>query len=108
LYATQPYQVRGNIHSISNPEEPVIGNFTVASCDSVRIMFEPPSGMDFDYPVCGIDTSAYMEFAEIIFSPPNSWPVYATQDPWGIPVLINQDCMDCTLRGGTLEKPEFW
>lgn len=108
LYSTQPYQIRGNIHSISNPDEPVIGNFTVAACDSVRIMFEPPAGLDFNYPVCGIDTSAYMEFGEIIFSPPNSWPVYATQDPWGIPVLINQDCMDCTLRGGTLQKPEFW
>jgi len=55
LYSTQPYPVKGNIHNINNPEEPVLGNFTVAGVDHKRVFVTRPSGISFYYGVCDIN-----------------------------------------------------
>ena len=107
LYSTQPFQIQGNMHCSSNPEQPVSGNFTVAGHTAMRIFVDPPIGVNYYYPECTIDTSAMEEFYSIRSYPPLSWPVYATRDENGIPALPNQSCMDCTVSG-TLEKPDFW
>jgi hypothetical protein len=109
LYNTQPYQVRGNLVNTVNPDEPVLGYFTVASISKRRIFVNPPSPpVPFYFPECEIGEWEYQNFGTIYMTIPNEWPVYATTDNNGIPALPNQECMDCQKSGGTIVKPDFW
>jgi len=108
LYTNQPYQIRGNVSNQDNPNEPVLGNFTVASVTEKRIFVDRPWLLPMYYPVCEITEVDIENFATIYLSPPQSWPVYATITLGGTPALPNQECMDCRKNGGTIEKPEFW
>ena len=108
LYTNQPYQIRGNVSNQDNPNEPVLGNFTVASVTEKRIFVDRPWLLPMYYPVCEITEVDIENFATIYLSPPQSWPVYATITLGGTPALPNQECMDCRKEGGTIEKPEFW
>jgi hypothetical protein len=61
------------------------------------------------YPVCVLTEADYMNFGTIFLTQPWEWPQFATIDNngvWAYPV--NQECFDCRLKGGTIEKPDFW
>lgn len=107
LYAIQPYQIRGNVNNNDDPEEPVLGNFTVASVTEKRIFVDRPWLLPMYYRICEITENDYVNFGTIFLFRPNSWPVYATVY-MGAPALPNQECMDCRIKGGVIEKPEFW
>ncbi|MBN2174969.1 MAG: DUF4249 domain-containing protein [Bacteroidales bacterium] len=109
LYTIQPYQIQGNITCISDPEEPVLGQFTVAGIHKKRI-FRNRSDLPviFRYPVCEISEGDIENFSTIFLYPSYSWPVYATTTVDGVPALPPQVCMDCRETGGTIEKPDFW
>lgn len=107
LYSYQPYQIRGNMINPEDPEEPVLGNFTVAGISQQRIYVRRP-GVVMTYFQCELTDNDIENFATIYLSPPQSWPVYATTSINGARALPNQECMDCRLSGGTIIKPEFW
>jgi hypothetical protein len=97
LYETQPQQVRGNISNINDDNEIVLGFFNVSGLSEKRIFvserfhFFPPSYECVPWdPFLGI--------------PKTPVPIYFTQD-W---LLANRECFNCTLRGGTIYKPDFW
>jgi len=108
LYANQPYQIRGNIFNPDNPNEPVLGNFTVASVTEKRIFVNRPWSLTMYHPVCEITEGDIENFSTIFLFPPQSWPVYATRTSNGSAALPAQQCMDCRKSGGTIEKPTFW
>ncbi|MCD4731082.1 MAG: DUF4249 domain-containing protein [Bacteroidales bacterium] len=108
LYTNQPYQIRGNVFNPDDPDEPVLGNFTVASISEQRIFVDRPWLLPMYYPVCELTEGDIENFGTIFLFPPRSWPVYATTTIGGTPALPNQECMDCRLSSGTIEKPEFW
>jgi hypothetical protein len=107
LYETQPAQIRGNISNINDNDEIVLGFFNVSGVSEKRIFvterfrFFPP-----DYH-CNP-------------SPPpsliiNQGPLYFTTafvkigDFYReVTMTAPDDCFDCTLLGGTTEKPDFW
>lgn len=127
IFDAQPSQISGNIHSTTNPSEPVIGYISVGNTSSKRIFITLQQLPDWlptqAYPIasCPIDTERFLYFQ------PN--------DPFGIPqedeyfnynkkdftgiLLIPIDfvgnghtgsypeCVDCTLRG-TNKQPGFW
>ena len=108
LYNTQPYQVRGNLINTSDPDEPVLGYFTVGGISKKRIFVNPPSPpVMFYFPVCELGEWEYENFGTIFQTGPNEWPVYATGTN-GAGALPNQECMDCRKSGGTIVKPDFW
>ena len=108
LYTNQPYQIRGNVINIDDPEEPVRGNFTVASFVEKRIFVNRPWLLPMYYNICEITEGDKENFSTIFLFPPYSWPIYATTTIGGTPALPVQECMDCRLKGGVIEEPEFW
>lgn len=109
LYSKQPFQIRGNIFNINNPDEPVLGYFMVAGKSEKRIFVDRPQ-----YPVimrygeCKLVEQDYRNFGTIFLSAPAQWPEFATIDNDGRWAYPPQVCLDCREKGGTIEKPDFW
>lgn len=111
LYTRQPYQVRSNVFNPNDPAEVVLGYFMVAGEVRNRIFVnrpEPPVKMR--YLECKLVEADYWNFGTIFLTLPWEWPQFATIDNNGNSAypVANQDCLDCRLRGGTIEKPGFW
>ncbi len=101
LYSKQPVQIRGNVKNINNPEEPVLGYFTVAGMTKKRIFINKPP-IVFYYDICSPDFDG-MRF--IRFEP---GPIYIV-DINGRRGLGNTEaCFDCRIGGGKITRPDFW
>ena len=107
LFSTLPYQIRGNIYCETDEEEPVLGYFMAAGISEKRIFVERPE-LDFHYWQCYLTRADFEAFGYIFWSSPKSWPLYVTTSLGGGRALPHQDCVDCTRKGGTVDKPEFW
>jgi hypothetical protein len=133
IFDAQPSQINGNIHSTTNPAEPVIGYLSAGSVASKRIFVTNQqipgnwaSGAANDY--CKID-SLYFYFIPhggvVAINQENEFFNYnkgARYNGVQIPVvaIFNRqlgtiightgaapECVDCTLRG-TNKQPTFW
>lgn len=100
LYTTQPYQIRGNVKNINNPDEPILGYFTVAGVTQNRIFMDQPPEVDIVLEDCVPDPMALIA---VFDSKPEDWPIYLPKGG-----MVNEECVDCQLLGGKLEKPSFW
>ena len=103
LYASQPYQINGNMYNISNKNEPVLGNFTVASIARKRVMVRAqPEFEEYIGPLCdpNPDKLPYMLTPDKI--------VFIGENDEGYLGALSASCYDCRQAGGTLEKPVFW
>ena len=124
LYETQPYQLKGNIKCLDDEEENVIGLFSASSVRTKR--FTTSIHMNRQNYYCADIVEGwnrlltYLWGGEIGQPPPNEdllpvSPLYLhpffdemnslRPDTFS---LINQSCIDCTLKGGTLTKPDYW
>lgn len=105
LYSSQPLAVRGNLKNLSNPDKEVLGFFQANTIHSVRIFVEPPP-INLTYTDKCNPTKLEHGFVEI---GPGEYPAYL-QTVNGNPsnILLNDECVVCTLRGGTNVKPAFW
>ncbi|MCK5838941.1 MAG: DUF4249 domain-containing protein [Bacteroidales bacterium] len=108
LYTRQPFQIIGNIRSISNPDEAVLGYFIVAGISEKRIFQDRPTGVKFHYYECVLNEGDYKRMEWLFMTPPSFWPQYVTENSEFRKALPHQDCIDCTRKGGSLIKPEFW
>ncbi|WP_188463759.1 DUF4249 domain-containing protein [Bizionia arctica] len=118
LSPTQPGFVSGNIHSLSNSSEKVIGYFDVSTVDSKRIYFDytdyiedgmvqPPYLYSCD--VISLNYGGVFPFTDrpvIYSSVVNSDYHYVTNDGQ-IYTLVNPECGDCTSVASNI-KPDFW
>jgi hypothetical protein len=107
LYDIIPSTVPSNLFSIENPEEQVLGYFSVSAKSSKRIFIKGDfKGIVNQYPDCIKDTIAYVD-------PPGlNVSVWILDDePYHIgPYRITTDkkgCADCTVRGTNI-KPVWW
>ena len=112
LFDLQPSQLEGNIHSITNASEPVVGFISASPVQEKRIFinnkdlrdWQPPPG-SYNCSIIGVPQNP-VNFA-LVNLPDDSYA------PWyfvtGGPVMLAQRvCLDCTLSGGTITKPAFW
>ncbi len=82
LYENQPFQVSGNLHNLTNPDQQVLGFFGASAKKSKRIFVSEVPGLPNQYVDCR----------------PAYWPEIAAPE-----------CLDCTaLVGGTNVKPKYW
>lgn len=117
----QPGFINGNVFSVSNPEEKVIGFFSVAAVEQERIFFsfedfynlEEAPGHFVDCKIVRpeIAVPEHIEaLGELLASGRVKYLGY-TQDPGGVgegPYMVaDAACVDCTVLGSN-EKPEFW
>jgi len=109
LYSQQPYQVKGNIVNRSDPDESILGYFLVGGKDERRVFVDPPPAtIGVHYETCKITEDNYEAFGRIRWTDPRQWPLYVNIDLNYVPVLMHQACVDCTRKGGTIDKPDFW
>ncbi len=130
IFDAQPSQNNGNIHSVSNPAEPVIGYISVGNSSSKRIFIKsqqlPAWVPDKAYPNCQLDTELYVYYPPGSKVPVNEVDEYINYNKGNIanpliPVApisrpgqppigysaSDRECVDCTLRG-TNQQPAFW
>jgi hypothetical protein len=115
LFDAQPAQLQGNIHSITKPDEVVVGYVSASSVQAKRIFISfddirwfhytpyysyylcdtrsvPPDSMDYYFPPSGARNWVFI----------GSTPLSPNYD------LLPADCADCRTHGGTNVKPAYW
>ena len=112
IFDAQPTQLIGNIHSVTNPSEIVIGYITAAILQQQRIFISNNQLSNWNWVYNGTDCRLIS-----IDQNPNNFLIYNYPDtsyapyyfitPGGIQ-LAKKVCVDCTLRGGTTTKPSYW
>ncbi len=106
LFDKQPAMVDGNIFNVADSSDKALGYFSVASMNMKRINIEEVEGLSFEYiPYCkGIPLGS-----PPIEDTPPTYYVYI-QDDIGkyVDAIANDECVICTLLGGTTEPPSFW
>lgn len=133
IFDAQPSQIQGNIHSVNNPAEPVIGYISAGTTTSKRIFITnqqiPAAWLsNYVYSTCTLDSlylntiprgsAVAVNQEDEYFNYNKKGKYYQQQIP--IAVLINTvngkvightgsspECVDCTLSG-TNKQPSFW
>jgi len=112
LFDLQPSQLIGNIISVNNPDEPVIGYIVAAASQEFRIFIDHHQVTDWSQSVqhqeCNVLT---------VPSDPNNIFTYSYPDPDYAPwyysstssLLVSRKvCIDCRTYGGENKRPLFW
>jgi hypothetical protein len=107
LYASQPLAIKGNMHNLTHPDQDVLGFFQASSVHTKRIFVEPVEGLELDFSNRCSPEPIEHGFVEIS---PADYPAYLMTGENGEPtmLLLNDECILCTMRGGTNVKPEYW
>ncbi len=102
VYSKQPAQVEGNIFNLSDSTDKVLGYFSISSIKTKRIKVRGVKELSFEnVPYCtgildGQDT------------PPTYFINMSNGKGGYILAFVNDECVICTLLGGTTEVPDFW
>ena len=123
IYTDQPYQIRSNIYNTVNPDEKVLGFFWVSSCTLKHLFVEKPfnNGVGSDN-LCDRSTTcswlynddfsflyAFIKNAYRFPKPPPVFIYIEIVEFSGTCFNFSKDeCVDCRVRGGTIQKPDFW
>ncbi|MDB5124774.1 MAG: hypothetical protein JWP94_2903 [Mucilaginibacter sp.] len=106
IFDAQPSQIKGNIHNINDPAEPVLGYVSICSVQSKRIFInrnDLPDTWQAAYPYgCEIDSPGTQGPAFLYPQPNNFVPLSA-----GGTTYTTAPCADCRIRG-TQTVPPFW
>jgi hypothetical protein len=106
LYETQPAAIKGNLVNLTNPDKDVLGYFSAASESSRRYFYKDIQGLELDFETyCNeepLGRKGWKEFG------PNDYPVYYYYNSNHFIRILNWECVDCTLLGGSTVKPDFW
>jgi len=104
LWTRQPIQILGNMHNVTNPDEPVLGYFVVAGASEKRVFVNPPA-LTFYYNRCTPD----FDLRFIAYEAESTWPIYIDDIMFlGWAKADERVCFDCRLEGGSLTPPDFW
>jgi hypothetical protein len=125
IFDAQPSLASGNIHCLTNPEEPVIGYLSASSVTSKRFHFENRDLPIYSPSYVGPPSLGSCLLREIFISPRFTYAsrvneifssgLYIPVDPIAIPgvgiigyTYATNDCVDCRIKGGTTVKPSYW
>jgi len=110
VFDVQPSELRGNIHCINDNSAIAIGYVTAATVSSKRIFLDRPVSWPFNEG-CESFTVVYDSIG-YYFDGGGSIPIDLAYDPvTGSPIGYLGSaprCVDCTKRGGNLQKPAYW
>jgi len=112
IFDAQPSQLTGNIHSLSNPAEPVIGYVSAGTVQSQRIfIYRWQINSAYSYR-CPIPDTLFTDartlpanYGNGLFTPIVFGMNDAGQKGWSSNYT---DCLVCTVRGGTNQPPSYW
>jgi hypothetical protein len=115
LFDPQPSQVKGNVHSLTNPAETVVGYVSASTVQSKRIFigfFDVQAWhyvkyySDLDCSTISIPPDSLASYFPS--SGPRSWLIEGTLPSSPNFIIVPADCADCRVHGGTNVKPSFW
>lgn len=101
LYSRQPYQIRGNLTNVADPDEPVLGYFTAAGVSEKRIFVSRPEDIPFYFEKCVLIT-------ERLFFVLANGDFVGLNDQGQRGAGSGGFCLDCRDIGGGIVKPDFW
>ncbi|WP_295718518.1 DUF4249 domain-containing protein [Mucilaginibacter sp.] len=120
IFDAQPSQLKGNIHGITNPAEPVIGYIGVTNTQTKRIFITNNRFPDNYYPVYADECEVISAFFINALTGANDVdffifrlgyiPVSPIISPRGVTIGYKAapiECVDCRLRGH-IDAPDFW
>jgi len=121
IFDVQPSQfLDGNIHSVTNPKEPVVGYITMTNVQTKRIFIsnsDLPGNVQPIYPYdCQQDSAFYLDkqgtdqVQAFLINPPIVYTPTSAISPQGSIIgflYSSPECSDCTLRGAT-QPPWYW
>jgi len=119
IFDPQPSQITGNVHSLSNPGEPVLGFISASYAQESRIFITQQQIAQWGYVnpnqcdtvfVPAISDSLKYYFRARGYAPIQQVPpeIIGTQRRGAGWYGAYPSCIDCTLAGGTTSKPAFW
>ncbi len=113
LFDRQPSQLVGNIHSVTHPDNPVIGYLVAAGVQQKRIFIKNEELRDWAFdPLLGKNCAI-----GYVGQDPNDFTFYDYPDinyrPWyfvsgGAIAVALTTCLDCRTAGGNNHAPSFW
>ena len=113
LFDAQPLQLAGNIHSTDNPTEPVIGYISASPLQQKRLFINNKQLANWH----GVPPGSICDISFIPQDPdPANYLIFHYSDTTygayyfvtGGIAITKKTCLDCTLNGGTNNKPSFW
>jgi hypothetical protein len=105
LYERQPFAIQGNLRNLTNPAKDVLGYFYTASESSKRYFYND-EGLELDFSnFCNEEILGRMGWREFT---KYDYPVYYYFNSKVGLRILNNECVDCRLMGGTTTKPDFW
>jgi len=111
LFGPMLSEIRGNITCLSDPDEPVLGYIFASSEVSSRFYIDMEKIDGEDIYNCNRNEQGYV----VTYRFTASELEYAYRlglgihyELMGMYYCLQIKCLDCTLRGGTKNKPDFW
>jgi len=108
IFGPQPNEKTGNIRCLSNPDEPVIGYIAISKETTSRIFIDVSRMIPFDERGCSQADLRVLLVSQMIHNHNNGWGIYEYWPPSSTFRGADIKCLDCTIRGGTKNKPDFW
>ncbi len=111
LYDVTPMAIPSNIRCLNNPDEIILGYFSVSSISQKRLFIkERFLGMPNLYSQCPGDTIYGGPYVHIAGLNSYVWVIedqsFSLSNPFRV-VTYSKECADCTTRG-TTARPSFW
>ncbi len=113
LFDVQPSQLFGNVTSVANKDEPVIGYISAGTVQEKRIFINNADLANWAIPTegehCDLVNIPQNPQNFLLYNYPDTSfaPYYFTTFPSGLNIT-KKDCLDCRRQGGTNVKPSFW
>jgi Domain of unknown function (DUF4249) len=122
LFDSQPYEIVGNVHHVSDPSTPVLGYFSAGFVQKQRMFLDfydlPTELQKRPYSGCQPDTICVLRGPSTLHACVNDLPglpdntplvtaLYDGPSVWGY-TMGSKYCTDCREQGGVLTKPDFW
>ena len=107
IFGNEPSKLTGNIHNVSNPNEPVLGFLSAGDMQQNRIFISNDQVPLWGYEKTGCEVLVVTpDKFESVFGHGGYLPIsqHGLVDYTG----ASNTCVDCTLAGGTNVKPNFW
>jgi len=109
LFAPNPSDMKGNLYSVSDPEENVTGYISATHVSKSRVFFDNDQEAFYVEPHRDPEYNTFQvakeEFKKYYWS--GYRPVSGSSEMtgyWWAPAR----CVDCTFEGGTKNKPDYW
>lgn len=111
IFDPQPSQIKGNIHSTSDPGEPVIGYVSASTVEEKRIFIEANDLVNWRFDQYCSSTRVANDRDSVRIAYEGGAEVYDAVT-MGIVIVAylfsDPPCVNCTRRGGSLTRPPYW